>query len=76
MPALPDKHSYTHTPTFSTHDTDPRGQQLQRTKQRRLAEKSLISLQEKAYPDAPTNYVDKEMALWGEEAVKEKKKKG
>ncbi|XP_068654302.1 transcription initiation factor TFIID subunit 8-like [Aristolochia californica] len=47
LPALPDPHTYVHTPVWNDRTTDPKTDKTQQAKQRRKAEKSLLSLQQR-----------------------------
>ncbi|KAI4300305.1 hypothetical protein L6164_033697 [Bauhinia variegata] len=47
LPALPDPHSYIHTPMWNERATDPREDKIEQARQRRKAERSLLSLQQR-----------------------------
>ncbi|XP_068656841.1 transcription initiation factor TFIID subunit 8-like [Aristolochia californica] len=47
LPALPDPHTYVHTPVWNDRTTDPKTDKIQQAKQHRKAEKSLLSLQQR-----------------------------
>lgn len=47
LPAFPDPHTYIHTPIWNERATDPRTDKLEQARQRRKAERSLLSLQQK-----------------------------
>lgn len=47
LPAFPDPHTYVHTPVWNERTTDRRADKLEQTKQRRRAESSLLSLQQR-----------------------------
>lgn len=47
LPAFPDRHTYVHTPTWNERETDPREDKIALAKQRRKAERSLLSLQQR-----------------------------
>ena len=46
LPAFPDPHTYIHTPTWNERATDPRADKIELARQRRKAERSLLSLQQ------------------------------
>lgn len=47
LPAFPDPHTYIHTPTWNERATDPRADKIELARQRRKAESSLLSLQQR-----------------------------
>ncbi|XP_020572877.1 transcription initiation factor TFIID subunit 8-like [Phalaenopsis equestris] len=47
LPAFPELHTYVHTPVWNERTTDRRTDKLEQTKQRRRAETSLLSLQQR-----------------------------
>ncbi|MQL69994.1 hypothetical protein Taro_002300, partial [Colocasia esculenta] len=47
LPAFPDPHTYIHTPVLDERATDPRTGKIEQARQRRKAEKSLLSLQQR-----------------------------
>ncbi|XP_020686826.1 transcription initiation factor TFIID subunit 8 [Dendrobium catenatum] len=47
LPAFPDPHTYVHTPVWNERNTDPRADKLEQARQRRRAESSLLSLQQR-----------------------------
>lgn len=47
LPALPDPHTYIHTPVWNERAMDPRADKIEQTRQRRKAERSLLSLQQR-----------------------------
>lgn len=47
LPALPDPHTYIHTPVWDERSTDPRADKIEQARQRRKAERSLLSLQQR-----------------------------
>ncbi len=47
LPALPDQHTYIHTPVWNERVTDPRADKIEQARQRRKAERSLLSLQQR-----------------------------
>ncbi|KAG2690094.1 hypothetical protein I3843_09G168600 [Carya illinoinensis] len=47
LPALPDPHTYIHTPVWNERATDPRADKIEQARQRRKAEGSLLSLQQR-----------------------------
>lgn len=47
LPAFPDPHTYIYTPVWNKRMTDPRADKLEQARQRRKAEKSLLSLQQR-----------------------------
>ncbi|ERN07558.1 hypothetical protein AMTRI_Chr10g1710 [Amborella trichopoda] len=47
LPAFPDPHTYIHTPVWNERGSDPRTEKLEQARQRRKAEKSLVSLQQR-----------------------------
>ncbi|XP_052173068.1 transcription initiation factor TFIID subunit 8 [Diospyros lotus] len=47
LPAFPDPHTYIHTPTWNERETDPRADKIELARQRRKAERSLLSLQQR-----------------------------
>ncbi|CAL5419893.1 unnamed protein product [Camellia sinensis] len=47
LPAFPDPHTYIHTPTWNERETDPRSDKIELARQRRKAERSLLSLQQR-----------------------------
>lgn len=47
LPALPDPHTYIHTPVWNERATDPRADKIEQARQRRKAERSLLSLQQR-----------------------------
>ncbi|XP_059463034.1 transcription initiation factor TFIID subunit 8-like [Corylus avellana] len=51
LPALPDPHTYIHTPVWNERATDPRADKIEQARQRRKAERSLLSLQQRLLSD-------------------------
>lgn len=47
LPAFPDPHTYIHTPIWNERATDPRTDKIEQARQRRKAEQSLLSLQQR-----------------------------
>lgn len=47
LPAFPDPHTYIHTPVWNERATDPRADKIELARQRRKAESSLLSLQQR-----------------------------
>lgn len=47
LPALPDAHTYIHTPVWDERASDPREDKIEQARQRRKAERSLLSLQKR-----------------------------
>ncbi|KAK4283591.1 hypothetical protein QN277_000526 [Acacia crassicarpa] len=47
LPAFPDPHTYIHTPMWNERTTDPREDKIEQARQRRKAERSLLSLQQR-----------------------------
>ncbi|OIV96389.1 hypothetical protein TanjilG_09816 [Lupinus angustifolius] len=47
LPALPDPHTYIHTPVWNERVSDPREDKIEQARQRRKAERSLLSLQKR-----------------------------
>ncbi|KAK7266274.1 hypothetical protein RIF29_18916 [Crotalaria pallida] len=47
LPALPDAHTYVHTPVWNERVSDPREDKIEQARQRRKAERSLLSLQKR-----------------------------
>ncbi|KAM1159181.1 hypothetical protein ACFX19_032956 [Malus domestica] len=47
LPAFPDPHTYIQTPTWNERKTDPREDKIELARQRRKAERSLLSLQQR-----------------------------
>ncbi|XP_008462468.2 transcription initiation factor TFIID subunit 8-like [Cucumis melo] len=47
LPAFPDPHTYIYTPVWNKRTTDPRTDKIEQARQRRKAEKSLLSLQQR-----------------------------
>lgn len=47
LPAFPDPHTYIHTPIWNERKTDPRSDKIEQARQRRKAERSLLSLQQR-----------------------------
>ena len=47
LPALPDPHTYIHTPVWDQRASDPREDKVEQARQRRKAERSLLSLQKR-----------------------------
>ncbi|XP_061368774.1 transcription initiation factor TFIID subunit 8 [Gastrolobium bilobum] len=47
LPALPDPHTYIHTPVWDERASDPREDKIEQARQRRKAERSLLSLQKR-----------------------------
>ncbi|OIV97671.1 hypothetical protein TanjilG_12428 [Lupinus angustifolius] len=47
LPALPDPHPYIHTPVWNERVSDPRADKIEQARQRRKAERSLLSLQKR-----------------------------
>ncbi|XP_042499586.1 transcription initiation factor TFIID subunit 8-like [Macadamia integrifolia] len=46
LPAFPDPHTYAHTPVWNERETDPHTDKIEQARQRRKAERSLLSLQQ------------------------------
>uniref|UniRef100_A0A0D6QY83 Transcription initiation factor TFIID subunit 8 n=1 Tax=Araucaria cunninghamii TaxID=56994 RepID=A0A0D6QY83_ARACU len=49
LPALPDPHTYVHTPVWNERKTDPRNDKIEQARQRRKAERSLLNLQQRLF---------------------------
>ncbi|XP_050227353.1 transcription initiation factor TFIID subunit 8 [Mercurialis annua] len=47
LPALPDPHTYIHTPMWNERVVDPRSEKIEQARQRRKAEQALLSLQQR-----------------------------
>ncbi|KAF5750412.1 transcription initiation factor TFIID subunit 8 [Tripterygium wilfordii] len=47
LPAFPDPHTYVHTPMWNERATDPRADKIEQARQRRKAERALLSLQQR-----------------------------
>ncbi|CAL1399294.1 unnamed protein product [Linum trigynum] len=47
LPALPDQHTYVHTPMWDERVSDPRAEKIEQARQRRKAERTLLSLQQR-----------------------------
>ncbi|CAL1379118.1 unnamed protein product [Linum trigynum] len=47
LPALPDQHTYMHTPMWDERVSDPRAEKIEQARQRRKAERALLSLQQR-----------------------------
>ncbi|XP_060967722.1 transcription initiation factor TFIID subunit 8 [Cannabis sativa] len=47
LPAFPDPHTYIHTPMWDEKNADPRAHKIEHARQRRKAERSLLSLQQR-----------------------------
>jgi transcription initiation factor TFIID subunit 8 len=47
LPALPDPHTYLHTPMWNERLVDPRAETIEQARQRRKAERALLSLQKR-----------------------------
>lgn len=47
LPAFPDPHTYIHTPVWNERVSDPRADKIEQARQRRKAERSLLSLQQR-----------------------------
>ncbi|KAM7264320.1 hypothetical protein ACFE04_002003 [Oxalis oulophora] len=47
LPALPDPHTYIQTPMWNERATDPRADKIEQARQRRKAERALLSLQQR-----------------------------
>ncbi|KAH8505669.1 hypothetical protein H0E87_012768 [Populus deltoides] len=47
LPALPDPHTYLHTPMWNERAVDPRAEKIEQARQRRKAERALLSLQQR-----------------------------
>ncbi|KAJ9181549.1 hypothetical protein P3X46_009670 [Hevea brasiliensis] len=47
MPAFPDPHTYVHTPVWNERVADPRAEKIEQARQRRKAERALLSLQQR-----------------------------
>lgn len=47
LPALPDPHTYIQTPMWNERPSDPRADKIEQAKQRRKAERALLSLQQR-----------------------------
>ncbi|XP_062001902.1 transcription initiation factor TFIID subunit 8 [Rosa rugosa] len=47
LPAFPDPHTYIHSPMWNERKTDPREDKIEQARQRRKAERSLLSLQQR-----------------------------
>ncbi|KAJ7972363.1 transcription initiation factor TFIID subunit 8 [Quillaja saponaria] len=55
LPALPDPHTYIHTPMWNERVTEPRADKIEQARQQRKAEMSLLSLQQRLTPLPPGN---------------------
>lgn len=55
LPSLPDPHTYVHTPIWNERATDPRADKVEQAKQRRKAECSLLSLQQRLQKRSGSN---------------------
>ncbi|KAK6921011.1 Bromodomain associated domain [Dillenia turbinata] len=53
LPAFPDPHTYVHTPVWNERKTDPRTDKVEQARQRRKAERSLLSLQQRLANGVP-----------------------
>ncbi|EOY07895.1 TBP-associated factor 8, putative [Theobroma cacao] len=47
LPAFPDPHTYIHTPMWNERASDPRADKIEQARQRRKAERALLSLQQR-----------------------------
>ncbi|KAF2312142.1 hypothetical protein GH714_028259 [Hevea brasiliensis] len=47
LPAFPDAHTYVHTPMWNERVVDPRAEKIEQARQRRKAERALLSLQQR-----------------------------
>lgn len=55
LPALPDPHTYIQTPMWNERPSDPRADKIEQAKQRRKAERALLSLQQRLVCNGMTN---------------------
>lgn len=55
LPAFPDSHTYIQTPMWNERATDPRADKLEQARQRRKAERSLLSLQQRLVCNGSTS---------------------
>lgn len=55
LPAFPDPHTYIQTPVWNERATDPRADKLEQARQRRKAERSLLSLQQRLVCNGSTS---------------------
>ncbi|CAI0426824.1 unnamed protein product [Linum tenue] len=55
LPALPDQHTYMHTPMWDERVSDPRAEKIEQARQRRKAERALLSLQQRLAIPVPNN---------------------
>ncbi|KAJ8754221.1 hypothetical protein K2173_002121 [Erythroxylum novogranatense] len=71
LPALPDPHTYLHTPMWNERVSDPRAEKIEQARQRRKAERALLGLQQRllangsieASTSADRNGEDKELGV-------------
>lgn len=54
LPAFPDPHTYVHSPVWNERTTDPRADKIELARQRRKAERSLLSLQQRMVSNGDT----------------------
>ncbi|CAN1805294.1 Transcription initiation factor TFIID subunit 8 [Linum perenne] len=47
LPALPDPHTYVHTPMWNERASDPRAEKIEQARQRRKGDRALLSLQQR-----------------------------
>ncbi|XP_010530855.1 PREDICTED: transcription initiation factor TFIID subunit 8 [Tarenaya hassleriana] len=67
LPAFPDPHTYKETPMWVERASDPRGDKIKQSKQRRKAESALLSLQQKL-----VSKMSSASPMWGDmDGVKE-----
>ncbi|XP_022926028.1 transcription initiation factor TFIID subunit 8-like [Cucurbita moschata] len=59
LPAFPDPHTYIYTPVWNKRMTDPRTDKIEQARQRRKAEKSLLSLQQQLVVN--TDHLEEEL---------------
>lgn len=57
LPAYPAPHTYMHTPVWPERNGDPREDKVEQVRQRRKAEKSLLSLQKRIYGSGISGFV-------------------
>ncbi|CAN1143121.1 Transcription initiation factor TFIID subunit 8 [Linum perenne] len=53
LPALPDPHTYVHTPMWNERASDPRAEKIEQARQRRKGDRALLSLQQRLVPNNP-----------------------
>lgn len=57
LPAFPDSHTYVHTPVWNERVSDPREDKIEQARQRRKAERSLLSLQKRLASNGMSGFV-------------------